>query len=96
MAAVNTPTRPRSRWLPLALTAVVVPALLLASSARQSTSGSDLGADAVCRNAPPAKVVVPRSPPSCVNCRAPLIDAPLAHAGQASPLPRLVALPPAA
>jgi len=47
--------------------------------------------------APPAKAVVkPRTPPNCVNCRAPLINAPLARADREVPATSLVALPPAA
>jgi len=87
--------RPRLLLLPLVLGVLVVPALLTGSA---TPADLDLHAGAMCSNvAPPAKAVVkPRTPPNCVNCRAPLINAPLARADREVPATSLVALPPAA
>ena len=87
--------RPRFVLLPLVLGVLVVPALLTGSA---NPADLDLHAGAMCSNvAPPAKAVVkPRPPPNCVNCRAPLLNAPLARAERNSPATSLGALPPAA
>jgi hypothetical protein len=91
-----TPRSFRSRFLllPLALGVLLVSSLLTGSSA---LTGLDLHAGAVCSNVDPKakSVLKPRSAPSCVNCRAPLLNAPLARTDRAPTTP-IVALPPAA
>lgn len=84
--------RPRLLLLPLVLGVLVAPAFLTTST---MPDGS-LHADAVCKNERPARnVVVPHDAPTCVNCRAPLLNAPLAQAKPQAPA-TIVALPPAA
>lgn len=87
--------RPRLLLLPLLFGVLVVPALLTASS---PSSRFDIHAGAVCSNVEPRakSVVKPRPAPSCVNCRAPLLNAPLARSDQDPPPIRVAALPPAA
>jgi len=87
--------RPRLLLLPLLVGVLLATAFLTTSA----TPGEDLDlhAGAVCKNVPPPpKVVAPRTAPSCVNCRAPLINAPLAQADRETTMPPIVALPPAA
>jgi hypothetical protein len=85
--------RPRF-LLPLILGVMIVPALLTGSA---NPAESGIHAGTICSNvAAPAKTVVkPRPPPNCVNCRAPLLNAPLARAERDAPATSLVALPPA-
>jgi hypothetical protein len=87
--------RPRLPVL-LLVGALVTPAFLTTSAV--PAADHDMTAGAVCRNADPRarKVVPPRDGPSCVNCRAPLLNAPLARADRETSMPALVALPPAA
>lgn len=87
--------RPRLLLLPIVLGVLVVPALLTGSAA---PAEYDMHAGAVCSNVEPRakSALKPRSAPSCVNCRAPLLDAPLAHSERETPPTRLAALPPAA
>lgn len=86
--------RPRLLLLPLVFGVLLVPALLTGSTA---PTDFDLHAGAVCSNIDPKakSVLKPRTGPSCVNCRAPLLNAPLARADQTPATPS-VALPPAA
>jgi hypothetical protein len=73
------PVRPRFLLLPLVLGLAVIPAALTGST----TPGvADLRTAALCPNAPPRTKTAtkPPAPPTCVNCRAPLINAPLARA----------------
>jgi len=90
--------RPRNLLLPLMFGVLLAPAFLTTSSA--SGTDLDLHAGTVCRNAPPPPKLVtpppPRTAPSCVNCRAPLLNAPLAQADRETTMPPIVALPPAA
>ena len=90
--------RPRNLLLPLMFGVLLAPAFLKTSSA--SGTDADLRAGAVCRNAPPPQKLVtpppPRPAPKCVNCRAPLLDAPLAQADRETTMPPIVALPPTA
>lgn len=83
--------RPRLLLLPLLLGLLVAPAFLTTSTAPDVSR--DVHADAVCKNERPARSVVsPHGSPTCVNCRAPLLNGPLAHV---KPAPAtLVALPP--
>ena len=87
--------RPRL-LLPLLVVALLASALLTASAV--PATDHDLGAGAVCKNAvtPARKVVTPRDAPTCVTCRAPLLNAPVAQADRETTMPAIVALPPAA
>ena len=87
--------RPRLLLLPILLGVLVVPAFLTGSS---TSAEGYFRAGAVCSNerAPAKAVVKPRTAPSCVNCKAPLLNAPLAHTDPEAPATSLVALPPAA
>src|ERR1044071_1261418 len=88
--------RPRLLLLPIVLGVLVVPALLTGSAA---PSGYDMHVGAICSNVEPRAKSArkPRAAPSCVNCRAPLLNAPLARSDQEAPPTHLVAaLPPAA
>ena len=87
--------RPRLLLLPLVLGVLIVPALLTGSA---TSADLDLRSGAICSNVtrPPKAVAKPRTPPNCVNCRAPLLNAPLARADHDAPATSLVALPPAA
>ena len=86
--------RPRLLLLPLVLGVLVVPAFLTTST--MPDGSRDVHADAVCNNERPARnVVVPHDAPTCVNCRAPLLNAPLAQVKRPAPATS-VALPPAA
>lgn len=88
--------RPRLLLLPLLLGVLVAPALLTPSTA-PNVEG-DLHVGTVCKNVvtPTRKLETPREGPRCANCRAPLLNAPLAQAERAPALPPVVALPPAA
>src|SRR5689334_5940773 len=87
--------RPRLLVLPLVLGTLVAPAFLTTSSVSVADAG--IRAGTICKNVPPpAKQPPPRTVPSCVNCRAPLLNAPLAQADRETSMPPIVALPPAA
>jgi hypothetical protein len=85
--------RPRLLLLPLVCG-------VLAASAQLTTADGNhaLYARAFCKSVtlPVRKPEVPRKAPNCVNCRAPLLNAPLARAEPAAPGVRQIALPPAA
>jgi hypothetical protein len=71
--------RPRLLLLPLALGVLVAPAFLATSATPRPEH--DLRAGTLCKNAvlPARKLETPRAAPTCVNCRAPLLNAPLAR-----------------
>ena len=88
--------RPRLLLLPLVFAMLVAPVYLRTTSAPAAEHGTH--SDAVCSNreAPrelldpvepfePAHRMLPRSQPSCVQCRAPLLNAPLAQIPRDSP-----------
>jgi hypothetical protein len=78
--------RPRLLLLPMALAVLAAPLLFTSSAARDVQR--DLHADYLaCKSstAPVRKPDVARPAPSCVNCRAPLLNAPLARAGHGTP-----------
>lgn len=79
--------RPRLLLLPLVFGVLVAPAFLTTSAVRDADG--DLHAGAMCKNGDvrPRKTETPRVAPNCVNCRAPLLNAPLARA-PASERPR--------
>jgi hypothetical protein len=85
--------RPRLLLLPLLFGVLVAPAFLVSSTV--SPAGESAHADSVCTNvARPVENPQPVAP-SCANCRAPLLNAPLARADRkARSAP--VELPPAA
>lgn len=87
--------RSRLLLLPLVFGVLLAPAFLTGSAA---PSEYDMHAGAVCSNIDPKakSVLKPRTAPNCVNCRAPLLNAPVARADQDAPAARIVALPPAA
>jgi hypothetical protein len=87
--------RPRPLVL-LLVGALLTPALLTMSAF--PADDHDITAGAVCKNGDPRarKPAPPRDAPSCVNCRAPLLNAPLAHADRETSMAPIVALPPAA
>jgi len=94
MRPVKTPRifRPRLLLLPLVFGTLAAPLLL--STSAVSMTDDDVHAGAVCSNV--EKHVEPaatRDSPTCVNCRAPLLNAPLARSGDAN---RATAAPPPA
>jgi hypothetical protein len=85
--------RPRLLLLPLLLGALAAPLFLTTSTTPDPLH--DVHADAVCKNERPARnVSPPHDAPTCVNCRAPLLDGPLVQVKPARAT--IVALPPAA
>jgi hypothetical protein len=92
--------RPRLLLLPLVFGVLVAPAFLVSSAEKAAVGPGH--ADAVCTNvARPVENPSPenspggRDGPTCANCRAPLLNAPLAHADR-DERPDPVELPPAA
>jgi hypothetical protein len=88
--------RPRLLLLPLLFGVLVAPAFLTTSAAPDADHELHVGA--MCKNvdAPVRKLEAPRDAPNCVNCRAPLLNAPLARAGRAAPAAGSLGAPPAA
>ena len=91
--------RPRLLLLPLVLGVLVAPAYLVTSAESRATAPDQAGA--VCTNVarpiekPPADFSTgERHAPTCANCRAPLLNGPLARTDHARPDP--VGSPPAA
>jgi hypothetical protein len=91
--------RPRLLLLPLVLGVLVAPALLVRSAESPATAPGHIGA--VCTNVarpiekPPDYSTGERHAPTCANCRAPLLNAPLARADHDT-RPGPAELPPAA
>jgi hypothetical protein len=89
------PSRSRFLLLPLVLGVLVAPAFLTTSRAPHADQAMHMGT--VCKNVelPVRKLETPRAP-NCVNCRAPLLNAPLARADHPAPATHGVDAPPAA
>jgi hypothetical protein len=91
--------RPRLLLLPLAVGTLLIPAFLTSSAMSEASLELHAGND--CKNAVVPvrkldKIEPPRKAPTCVTCRAPLINAPLAQAGRIAPATGSVELPPTA
>ena len=87
--------RPRLLLLPLLFGVPVVPVLLVSSAESPAAAAGHAGA--VCTNVarPVENPGTERHAPTCANCRAPLLNAPLARADRDTG-PGPVELPPAA
>lgn len=86
--------RPRLLLLPLVLGVLVAPVFLTKGT---PDPAAEVHAGALCSNDTRIeKAIVPRNTPTCVNCRAPLLNAPLASAHPGAAPISVVALPPAA
>jgi hypothetical protein len=86
--------RPRLLLLPLVMGVLVAPAYLVSSAESPATAPDHAGS--VCTNVakPVENPGIGHSAPTCANCRAPLLNAPLARAEhETRPSPEL---PPAA
>lgn len=72
--------RPRLLLLPLVFGALAAPALLTTSAI--PTTADDVHAGTVCSNVEKRpEPAATRDAPTCINCRAPLLNAPVAQAG---------------
>jgi hypothetical protein len=85
--------RPRLLLLPIAFGALLAPMLFKPILFKKTTTpAAEHGAHsgAVCSNVvEPKHKLLRNSQPSCANCRAPLLDAPLAQAAPRAPVPAM-------
>ena len=87
--------RPRLLLLPLMFGVLLAPAYLTTSAVPVPVHEEKAGTMCSNLDAPDEKMAAPSTAPHCVNCRAPLLNAPLARADHEATTP-IVALPPAA
>jgi hypothetical protein len=89
-------SRSRLLLLPLVVGLLVAPALLTTST--PPLADQILLVGTACKNVdvPVRKLQTPHPAPTCVNCRAPLLNAPLARADRPAPAPHSADAPPAA